>query len=113
MKKFVLITVGAAMAFGAYAEDYTVYNNGALGAGTAVYNWYNGEFDFNAANPTGGDAKVFSFKAGAANLADASMGINYDANPGQFNTATLNFSWYAVGTGTYTIRLTSVAEENY
>ena len=49
----------------ASAADKTVYNNGQLAEGINVYGWWNDAVDFNAANPTGGETKVFSFKTAA------------------------------------------------
>ena len=117
MKKFLTLAIAATAMFTSSAADQTVYNNGQLAGGINVYGWWNDAADFNAANPTGGDTKVYSFKA-ANGGADASMGLFADGKTfvtGPLNTATLNFQWYATGTGTYTIRLTadSGAEENY
>ena len=101
----------------ASAADRTVYNNGQLAEGINVYGWWNDAVDFNAANPTGGETKVFSFKTADGGAA-GSMGLFADGKTfqtGDLNSATLNFNWYATGTGTYTIRLTADGgvEENY
>lgn len=117
MKKFITCAIAATAMFAMSAADKTVYNNGQLVAGINVYGWWNNAADFNAANPAGGDTKVFSFKAADGGAA-ASMGLFADGKTfvtGPLNSATLNFSWYATGTATYTIRLTADGgvEENY
>lgn len=97
--------------------DYVVYYNGSvpdMGKGIEYYAWWEASVNFAAANPSGGDSKVFEFKSSTGG-ADASMGLNMEAplNTGFLHDATLNFSWYATTEATYTIRLTSVATNNY
>lgn len=114
MKKFIIPLVCGVMAVsGIKAADYTVYDNGVLGAGLIVYGWWNASMDFKAANPDG-EGMVFEFKAADGGAA-ASAGLNMEApeNTGKLHDATLNFNWYATTSATYTIRLTSVTEENY
>ena len=92
---------------------YVVYNNGAVNQDLKVYGWWAAGINFTAANPNGA-GETFEFKADNGGAA-ASMGINMEApqNTGILHNATLNFNWYATTTATYTVRLTSVAEENY
>ena len=74
MKKVLTTSLAVAAFLAANAADYTVYNNGSVSAGLQVQGWYAAGMDLNAANPTGGDTKVYSFKADNGG-ADASMGI--------------------------------------
>lgn len=115
-KQLLLTTTLAASAlFSTSAADYTVYNNGTLGQGIVDYPWWNATTNFEAANPDG-EGKVFEFKAEDGGKA-ASMGLFYNGEmtTGPFHSATLNFSWYATGTGNYDIRLTVYEgiEQNY
>ena len=114
MKKILLtMALGAVFGLAAQAQDtYTVYNDGVVNNELHYYSWWNAAIDYQAANPDG-NGKVLQFKA-ADGSAAASGGWNMEApqNTGIFHDATLNFSWYAEGTGKYTIRLTSVAEQN-
>lgn len=119
MKKVLTTSLAVAAFLAANAADYTVYNNGSVSAGLQVQGWYAAGMDLNAANPTGGDTKVYSFKADNGG-ADASMGIlasgTDGAVTGPLHSATLNFDWYAVGTATCTVRLTAMGmqpEQNY
>ncbi len=117
MKKFITFALAAAACVAAQAADVTVYNDGALAPGINVFSWWNCAYDFQAVSPTDASAKVFSFNA-ADGGTDASMGLQADGSTfvtGQLNSATLNFDWYATGTGVYTIRLTADAghENNY
>lgn len=114
MKKLLLtLSLGALAIAGANADDYTVYNNGVLNSQLHVYGWWNDSANFQATNPSG-DGQVWEFKAADGGAA-ASMGLNMEApqNTGILHAATLNFSWYATTTATYTVRLTSVKEEDY
>jgi len=106
-------TLAATAALSSSAVDFDVYNNGALSQGIIYYGWWNASTAFDAANPDG-EGKVLEFKA-ADGSAAASMGLNLESEmtTGPLHSATLHFSWYAKGTAKYTIRLTSVAEENY
>ena len=118
MKKLLLSLGLGLMAFaGAHADDYVVYQSGILHPGVVEYGWWNAEFNFGASNPSNpGAGQVLEFKAaGTDGYADASMGLNLETrtNTGVLSKATLTFQWYAVGTGTYSIRLTSVSEEDY
>ena len=110
IKKLLLAGIVLAAGFSASAGTYTVYQNGQLGANLNPSDWWNGSFNFTAASPDGEDVKIFEFKpAGGANgYANASMGIQMvkPGNTGSLHSATLNFKYYAQGTGTYTIRLT-------
>lgn len=114
MKKLFLSLLGLAALTGASAADYTVYNNGTVNPDLHVYGWWNDFSNFEAADPTGGITKVFQFNPKEAN-GGASMGLNMEApqNTGILANATLNFKWYAVGTGKYTVRLTAGTEGNY
>lgn len=117
MKKFFTFAIAVTAMLSSSAADLTVYNNGQLANGINVYGWYKAAMDFNATAPEVVDAKVFSFKAEDYG-ANASMGLFADGKTfvtGPLNSATLNFSWFAFGTGTYTIRLTADGgpEENY
>lgn len=113
MKKLLLTISSIAVAMMANATDYTVYNNGVLNPELHVYGWYNDGVNFTAANPDG-TGSVFEFKARDGGTS-ASMGLNMEApqNTGKLHNATLNFSWYANTSAKYTIRLTSVKEQNY
>lgn len=117
MKKLFTLALAATTLLSAAAADYSVYNNGALGGGINVYGWWAAGMDFAAANPAGGDTKVFSFKADNGGAA-ASMGLFNDGSTiktGKLNSATLNYKWYATGTATCTVRLTADGgvEQNY
>ncbi len=114
MKKILTFAVAAAAALAANAADYTVYSNGAVGPDLAVYPWYAAGMDFTADAPDGSDFKTFKFFADNAGPA-ASMGIlcSDGITIGPLHSATLNVSWYAEGSATYTIRLTGGMEENY
>lgn len=104
-----------ALSGAAKADDYVVYNNGVLNPELHVYGWWNDVVNFKATNPDG-DGVVFEFKPGGQSSQAASMGLNMEEpqNTGVLHAATLNFSWYAKGTGDYTIRLTCPStEENY
>lgn len=122
MKKHLLtLCVVLIAAIGAQGDDYTVYTRGMLHPGLVAYGWWNADFNFTAPDPsqsTEGEeiGQVFEFKASDVNgYSDASMGLNLEQrfNTGSLSDATLTFSWYAVGTGTYSIRLTCVSEEDY
>lgn len=118
MKKLLLTLGVSLLAFmGVQADDYVVYQNGILHPGVVEYGWWNAAFDFVASNPSNpGAGQVLEFKAaGADGYANASMGLNLETrtNTGVLSESTLTFQWYAVGTGTYSIRLTSVSEEDY
>lgn len=109
MKKLFAVALAASSLLMANAEDFTVYNNGALTQGIEAFGWYNCKFEFNTENPTGGDTKVFSFCTPDQGPG-GSMGLfNQGAvvKNGSLNSATLNFKWYAEGTGTCRIRLTA------
>lgn len=97
----------------ANAANFTVYNDGTVGEGLVYYGWWNAGYNPAATNPDG-EGKAMSFKAADGGAA-ASMGLNLESglNTGKLHDATLNFNWYAEGTGKYTIRLTAVSEENY
>ena len=118
MKKL-LLTLGVSLLtfMGVQADDYVVYQNGILRPGVVEYGWWNAAFDFVASNPSNpGAGQVLEFKAaGTDGYANASMGLNLETrtNTGVLSESTLTFQWYAVGTGTYSIRLTSVSEEDY
>ena len=94
-------------------DDYVVYNNGVLNPDLKVYGWWNDVANFKAPNPSG-SGEAYEFKAADGGAA-ASMGLNMEApqNTGMLHSATLNFNWYATTAATYTIRLTSVAEQDY
>lgn len=118
MKKLLLSLCLGLLAFaGAQADDYVVYQNGLLRQGIVEYGWWNASYDFVASNPSNpGAGQVLEFKAaGTDGYANASMGLNLETrtNTGVLSQSTLTFQWYAVGTGTYSIRLTSVSEEDY
>lgn len=118
MKKLLLsLGLGVISTFGVLADDYFVYQNGLLRPGIKEYSWWNASIDFQASNPvTPGAGNVMEFKAAdRAENTNASMGLNQEEglNTGILSDATLTFQWYAIGTGKYTIRLTSVSEENY
>lgn len=118
MKKLLLsLGAGLVLFFNAQADDYIIYKNGNLPKGIEVYGWWNADFKFDVSNPsTAGAGQVFQFQAaGTDGYEGASMGLNQESriNTGVLADATLNFDWYAVGSGTYTIRLTCVSEENY
>ena len=105
-----------ALAAGAAAipqDAYVVYDRGSLNPEMHVYGWWNAGINFTAANPDG-EGQVFEFKASDGGAA-ASMGLNMETpqNTGILNSATLNFSWYATTPATYSVRLTSVAEQDY
>lgn len=114
MKKILLTVLGMAACVSGFAGTYEVYKNGVLDPNLKVYGWWNDASNFQAANPDG-EGLVFEFKPGAASTSAASMGLNLEAPgcTGPLHSATLNFRWYAVGTGKYTIRLTSSLEQNY
>ncbi len=117
MKKIFTLALAAAAALGAQAADFVVYDNGELTPGLNVYGWYASGMDFTADAPGLTDAKAYKFFADNGG-ADASMGIHVsgeDLKTGPFHSATLNFNWYAEGTGEYTVRLTAEtgAEQNY
>ncbi|MDE7335226.1 MAG: hypothetical protein K2N10_02790, partial [Muribaculaceae bacterium] len=110
MKKFITLALASAAFIAAEAADVTVYNNGAYGKGTIFYGWWNDVVDTQAENPTNSDAKVMSFQAGGASSAIASFGLFADGKDfvtGPLHSSTLNFKWYATGTGIYNIRLTA------
>lgn len=112
MKKLISMALATAAIFTANAADITVYNNGTLAEGVAYNGWWNVAYDGQTANPDG-EGYVFSFKS-ADGGADASMGFIANSESfytGPLNTATLNFNWYAQGTGKYTVRLTAGAVE--
>lgn len=118
MKKLLLTLGVSLLAFmGVQADDYVVYQDGILRPGVVEYGWWNAAFDFVASNPANsGAGQVLEFKAaGTEGYANASMGLNQETriNTGILSESTLTFQWYAVGTGTYSIRLTSVSEEDY
>lgn len=117
MKKIITLALASAAFLAAEAADVTVYNNGALNPGITVYGWWNSAADFAAADPTGSDVKVYSFKA-ADGGTGGSMGLFSDGKTivtGPLHSSTLNFKWYATGTGVYNIRLTAEGgkEEDY
>ena len=115
MKTIFTLAIAASLAVGASAADFKVYDNGTVTSGIQTYHWYNANPDFQAADPTGESTKVFSFKAGGEQAANASMGLRCEAplSTGPLHSSTLNFSWYALGTGKYSIRLTAAAEQDY
>ena len=106
----------------AIPEDaYVVYNDGAVNSELHVYGWWNDAINFQATAPDA-TANVFEFKAGNlqydwgyAGYAGASMGLNMEKpqNTGIFHEATLNIDWYAVGTGTYTVKLNAGEAHEY
>lgn len=106
MKKLLLLAALGLGTLASQAADYTVYNNGQLGEGLQAYQWWEGAWDFNATAPDN-TQKVFSFKSSTQG-AGASMGLNLESglNTGQLANSTLTFDWYAVGTGSYAIKLT-------
>lgn len=117
MKKLLTLTaLLAASALCASAEDFVVYENGSLGENINVYGWWAAGMDFQAANPDNSESKVFSFKADNGG-ADASMGLLLAGEPttGPLNSATLDFNWYATGTGECHIRVTATGgkEQDY
>ncbi len=109
MKKIFTLAFCAAAMLSAGAEDFTVYKDGAITPGLATYYWWNVAADYQATNPDG-NGQVMSFKAADAGT-DASFGIFAPGKDGLYTTplapATLDFDWYATGTGTYHIRLTA------
>lgn len=116
MKKLLTLALATA-ALTASAADFNVYKDGQLNSNTPFFGWWNINYAADAANPDGSDSKVMSFKANDGGAA-FSCGFLLDTNSndvytGPLHSATLNFDYYAVGTGTYTIRLTSVTEQNY
>lgn len=113
IKNLILTSMLAAGAAGMNAADYSVYGNGALNANLVYYGWWNAAISFDAANPAG-EGNVIEFRANDGGAA-ASMGLNLEGDPttGPLHSATLNFDWYATGTGTYAIRLTSISEQDY
>ncbi|MDE6310747.1 MAG: fibronectin type III domain-containing protein [Muribaculaceae bacterium] len=114
MKKIFTFAVAAAAALAANAADYTVYSNGTMGEGLGVQGWWAAGMDFNADAPDGSDFKTYKFFVDNGG-ADGSMGLlcGDAAKLGPLHSATLNLSWYAEGTATYTVRLTGGVEENY
>ncbi len=117
MKKTITTALAALAFFGATAADMTVYDNGQLATGVEAMWWWNATYVFDAANPAGGDTKVFSLKATDEGT-DASMGLlanGSQAVTGPLHSATLSFSWYAKAPATYTVRLTADtgSEEDY
>jgi hypothetical protein len=114
MKKLFTLGVIAAMALAASAKDYQVYNNGTLAAGVSPTWWWNATYTETAENPTDASAQAYMFKTTDGGT-DGSFGLLVGDNniTGPLHSATLNFSWYAVGTGDYTIRVTGDVEQNY
>lgn len=121
MKKLTTLFALAALSAGAFAQsDFIVYENGQVNPDLIYYGWYNEAVDANATDPEDATRKALSFKA-ANGGADASFGYFIDhgvhANlcTGPLYSATLEFEWYGVSTGTYTVRLTALggSEENY
>lgn len=102
------------------AENFSVYENGTVGESLTPYSWWNDIFNLQATNPDG-SGKVLEFKAenrkedngNYLGFANASMGIELKdgMNIGKLHNATLNFSWYAIGTGTYSVKLTGLNEK--
>ena len=116
MKKFLLtLALGAGLGVAAQSQStYTVYNNGEFGPSLSYQDWWKASVNQNATNPTG-TTKVLEFRPSDGGT-DASCGwlTAGDLNTGKFHNATLNYSWYAEGTGDYTIRLTGGGKEyNY
>ena len=111
MKKIFTFAVAAAAALAANAADYTVYSNGTMGEGLGVQGWWAAGMDFNADAPDGSDFKTYKFFVDNGG-ADGSMGLlcGDAAKLGPLHSATLNLSWYAEGTATYTVRLTGGVE---
>lgn len=110
MKKLITLALASVAAISVNAADMSVFKDGVLANGLTPQDWWNPAYNFDATAPDG-TAHVFSFQT--ANKADGyapngSMGIatnGSDFVTGPLNSATLNFEWYAVGTGTYTVRL--------
>lgn len=118
MKKISTILALAALALSANAQDvYTVYSDGALGANIIWYGWWQPSVSFDAENPDG-EGKVLKFCSetqGAAFSGGLDL-VNKSGSgitTGNLNSATLEFDWYAVGTGFIDIRLTGGVEQNY
>lgn len=116
MKKLLLtLSVGLfGLAASHAADTYTVYNNGVINSELHYYDWWQASVDYKAPNPSGSN-EVLSFKSSTGG-AGASCGWNMEApqNTGHLWNATLNFNWYATTENAkYTIRLTSLNEEDY
>ncbi len=115
MNKLFTLALAAAAAFSASAADYQVYKDGQLTEGIQYIYWWNATYSGDTANPDG-DGKVFSAKATDGGT-DFSMGFLAQTDiTGPLHSATLNFDWYATGTGKFTVRLTasnSTPEQDY
>lgn len=110
MKKLLLsmcLLGASALTSSMYADNFTVYADGALTQGLDQLWWWNASYG-SVANPDGtGQVYHLTYADGGA---DASMGIMTTSgviNTGKLHNATLNFQWYAKGTGNYAIRLTA------
>ena len=92
-------------------DAYVVYNNGTIAEGLGVEYWWNAAANFNAANPTDENGLAFEFNPND-HTTDGSMGLltRSSAVTGPLHNATLNFSYYAEGTGDYTVRLTCLTD---
>ena len=94
--------------------EYWVYKDGQFGPSLTYQDWWKALVNQTADNPNG-TTKVLEFRPSDGG-ADASCGWETagDLNTGKCHNATLNYSWYAEGTGDYTIRLTGGGKEyNY
>ena len=123
MRKF-LLTAAAALtcSAAAFSADYTVYQNGTVGAGLNVNTWWNVVLDREATNPSG-NGKVFSMTYNPAEAGGGATGPNFCAGiqapdgssiTGPLWNATLTFSYYSTTACKMTVRLDgNGVEENY
>lgn len=118
MKKILLLLslgmLAASASAQAPADPYVVFGENGINPELHYYYWWNAATNDNDTDPVNPTAKALSLKANDGGAA-ASCGWNMEApqNTGYLHNATLNFSWYANTKSKYTIRLTSVDEENY
>lgn len=91
-----------------------IYQNGLLNPNTSFYSWWNVAPVLKATDPSGTYPAVFEFKSSGVEGPGANCGINLERKEsvGMLHDAILNFDFYAVGTGTYTITLTSGEDNN-
>lgn len=99
-------------------DTLVVYENGTLLEGLTQEWWWNASWNLKGENPDG-NGEVLKFwptdPSSEANKTAASMGLMAHSADvtGPLHNATLNFNYYATGTGNYTVRLTCSAEYNY
>ena len=94
---------------------YVVYSNGTIAEGLTQEWWWNASWNATAENPDG-EGEVFKFYPSTpAENAAASMGLLAHSSDitGPLHSADLHFSYYAVGTGNYTVRLTCAGDYDY